>query len=273
MNNKKIDIYWVVGSDENVGKTTVASALIESLNQSGQSAIGFKPFSAGKFVDLIDTINSPDAISTGSIFGLDGVSLSAASPLMNYEDIELIQPILFVCYPNYAQPLIIRGGSQLCGKVEYWRGRILEGILGNNSNYFHESVREKFERFSRVELTTLGFLDAPKLDNSHIDRCLGTLTNRKLPEALVIEGAGKWLPMWKTPYVVNHILLVHLNKIHFFKGINMTVSTHLDRLVPLQNLLNQINRYPSKATELSFAASAFRKDVAISAVKSLLASR
>lgn len=263
------DVYWVVGSDENVGKTTVASALIEHLNQNN-AAIGFKPFSAGKFVDIIDAISSQEATEMGSIYGLDGVALRAASPLINNNDIELTQPIMFICYPNYANPLLVRAGSHISGKVEYWRGPGSAEILKSNSGYFDPQMNEKFERFADAPLTQFGFQYAPNLDNGHIDQCLNKLIREKAPKTIVIEGAGKWLPAWKTKYLVNHILYIHMNKIYFFKNINTPVSVNGGKLAPVTELLTYLKNRISISVNLPFAPSQHRKDVASSAITSIL---
>ncbi|MTW23010.1 hypothetical protein [Allochromatium palmeri] len=45
-------LFWVIGTATNVGKTTVATALIRHLNASGLPALGFKPYVGGRLRDL-----------------------------------------------------------------------------------------------------------------------------------------------------------------------------------------------------------------------------
>lgn len=48
---RDVEIFWVVGSDTSVGKTTLATALIRVLNRLGKTTVGFKPHAGINFVE------------------------------------------------------------------------------------------------------------------------------------------------------------------------------------------------------------------------------
>lgn len=122
------EIYWVVGEGSDVGKTTIAAALIAFLNAEGERAIGFKPFAASLLHENIDFMfeNYPGVPS--KLFGRDAWHLAKASPLTDGDWIDLVVPTQLLCYPNWRSAILMRSGSASLNNVEYFcseRGRAL----------------------------------------------------------------------------------------------------------------------------------------------------
>ena len=85
-------VYWVVGNGTDVGKTTVATALIKVLSARGQRTIGFKPYAASLLHTIIDFMIEKYPKVPCKLFGNDAWELTAASPLTGLEIIDPDQP-------------------------------------------------------------------------------------------------------------------------------------------------------------------------------------
>lgn len=257
----KTATYWVVGSGENVGKTTVASALLRSLNKAGQPSLGFKPYSAAKFIELIDTLSLPEFSKDGWLCGADGLSLCDASPLLERREAELLQPILFICYPGYLDPLIIRTGSRLSGNVYYWRGRQAGLVLDRPDLYEHLSNLD-VSAWRRYPITNAQFHKAPQLGVDHVEKCFQQIIQMKSPQSIVLEGAGPFLPLWRTDQSVDHLIYINKNTVHFFKDLNLSISASTTILKTVKDIRETVNNHKRLSITLPFCETLKRAYVA-----------
>lgn len=213
------EIFWVIGPDTHVGKTTIAAALIRSLNRQGCPAVGFKPFGGFLLQEAVEFGAGQVTRSGCEICGGDAEHLTSASPLTPPSMMDVVGPLYMLSYPVYGRPVLMRIGSRTLGNVRY---------------LYHDHARTLLERSDVVELlrgvgvplaameaTTFGFLDAPTLARgahaAAYDRLLAVG-----PRAVVVEGASNYLPIWKAG-VVNHVLLVTGEAVTCYARINLEV--------------------------------------------------
>ena len=87
------EIYWVVGDQTDIGKTTIAAALIRVLNQNQIPALGFKPYGGSNLRDVVDFMLAQFPKSNCAAYGPDALKLTRASPLTSDEHIDLVCPV------------------------------------------------------------------------------------------------------------------------------------------------------------------------------------
>jgi len=229
------EIFWVIGSDTHVGKTTIAAALIRSLNREGCPAVGFKPFGGFLLQEAMEFGAEQIGRSGCEVCGSDAERLAMASPLTPPSMLDVVGPMYMLSYPVYSRPVLMRSGSRSFGNVRY---------------LYHENTRSLFERSDVVELlervqvplaameaTTFSFLDAPALfPEAHAAAYAALLALG--PRAVVVEGASNYLPIW-TAMVVNHVFLVTGEAVTCFPGINLE-PPFSSRLKTAQNILHHL---------------------------------
>lgn len=237
------EIFWVIGSDTHVGKTTIAAALIRSLNREGCPAVGFKPFGGFLLQEAMEFGAGQISRSGCEVCGSDAERLTMASPLTPPSMLDVVGPMYMLSYPVYGRPLLMRSGSRSLGNVRY---------------LYHDNARTLLERSDVVELlqqvqvplaameaSTFAFLDAPALSPAaHAAAYAGLLALG--PRAVVVEGASNYLPIW-TAMAVNHVFLVTGEAVTCFPGINLE-PPFSSRLRITQNILHHLKTAPRSVT-------------------------
>lgn len=233
------EIYWVIGTDTHVGKTTTAAALIRCLNRDGCPTVGFKPFGGFLLQEAMEFGVGQIERSGCELCGGDADRLTVASPLTSPAMMDMVGPLYMVSYPVYGRPVLVRSGSRSLGNVRY---------------LYHNNARPLLERSDVVELlqrvgvplrtmepATFSFLDAPELHpEAHRAAYAGLLA--LAPRAVVVEGASSYLPIW-TGMVVNHILLVTGEAVTCFPGINLQ-TPFSRRLMMTPSIFNHLKAAP-----------------------------
>lgn len=218
------DIYWVVGTATNVGKTTIAAAAIRALNRMGQPALGFKPVAGVRLKDSIDLMvdNYPGARCM--LFGSDAMQLARASPLTSDELLDVVVPWQLVYRVNNLDTVLLRIGSSILGNAEYFKTAQTDAL----------ARRPDFQRLAK--LASLPLDRAQLFDEKTSPRNL--LSPEKCgqafdylmtlgPAAVVCEGAGPYLPVWQGHPRANHIFLVTEDVVHFYPQVQLDVDIDL----------------------------------------------
>lgn len=215
------DVFWVLSSSTDSGKTTLSAALIRHLNRIGHPTVGFKPFAGGKFRDIIDfaMVNYPQL--PNSVFGSDGLQLCRASPLTEDSDVDLVSPWQLIFYENYLDTVIIRAGSMALGNVEYFKSSLAD------------TLKERADIHRISTLLKLPFDKAATIDKDIPDRSIlaahvrqdafGELLKRQ-PDVVVVESAGAFVPYWEGSPLPDHIIFINDFSIRIYPhvtGLNM----------------------------------------------------
>ncbi|MBN9363461.1 MULTISPECIES: hypothetical protein [unclassified Devosia] len=213
------EIFWVIGPDTHVGKTTIAAALIRSLNRQGCPTVGFKPFGGFLLQEAMEFGAGQVRRSGCEVCGGDAERLASASPLTPLGMMDVVGPLYMVSYPVYGRPVLMRIGSRAFGNVRYLYHDHARGLLERSDVV--ELLREVGVPLDAMEATTFGFLDAPALSTDAHASAYGRLLALE-PRAVVVEGASNHLPIWKAG-LVNHVLLVTGEAVSCFARINLEV--------------------------------------------------
>ena len=263
------EIYWVVGPGTDVGKTTIASAAISVLCELGCKTIGFKPYSARKFVDVIDSGYPGYPRTISRVSGLDGAKLAAASNITSPEDIELISPVVYICYPEYLNTLVVRTGSQKTRNAEFFKG---DSAISLENRKDYKRILKDLEIGNWVDFqkTTLNFLDSPVIGGNKVEGCFQYLINSREVDAVVCEGAGRFLPFWNELKLVNHVFFIGNNEIYFFRNADLKLNLNANKLLPVTSLSNALRQKKSHKAFLPFSRSEKRDDVATETMRRLL---
>ena len=263
--------YWVIGTGTNVGKTTVATALISILSGSGIATVGFKPFSAAKLPDIMDVLDDPKLASDNLICSSDGLSLSASSLGVGELEAELVHPVLFVCYPYFSDTFIIRSGSRISGDVSYWRGEQSDDVFGNAA-LFATRRHLQLETWKSFPRSPYGFLDGRRLGSEKVERCYQHLINAKRPKVVVCEGAAYFLPQWRASQPVNHIFLVSSDTITFYGDLDLEVPEQPSMVKSSLYLRDVLRKCSAKSVSIPYPRSTDPKAASASVIRQLLAS-
>lgn len=211
-------IYWVVGDDTGVGKTTVAAALIRLLVSQGRRAIGFKPFAVSRLADLIDFMLEKYPGSDSKLFGADAWDLAQASPLTPPDCLELVSPVQVICHPTWDTVVLARcGAAALDNRAYVTTG--LGAILRNRADVKRITARtglpiQEAEVKDQLALGDVVRL-APEAPKLAFDRLLQIGV-----DAVVCEGAGPWLPVWQGCPAVNHALVLVRGVVGFVPNVD-----------------------------------------------------
>ena len=265
-------IYWVVGNGTDVGKTTVATALIKVLNARGQRTIGFKPYAASLLHTIIDFMVEKYPKVPCKLFGNDAWELTMASPLTGPEMIDLVAPVQLLCYPNWQSAILVRSGSFLLDNVEY--------LCSDNGAALRE--RTDFQALARVTgfplgeavvRNGLGLDETAHLSPEKPKQAFGRLLELGV-DAVVCEGAGGWLPVWQDCPVANHVLEVADGRVLFCPdldfGLPFDPTNAGQGWESLAAALNAPDR-PTVSSPLYLAEAGRRAEMAQRIVKGLLA--
>jgi hypothetical protein len=265
-----VDIHWVVGQGTNVGKTTVAAALVRALSALGQRVVAFKPYSGGKLIDVVDLMFERRDMTPARLFGGDGAKLIDASPLLSADDADLVQPISLFYYPEFEQPIFARVGARTAGGARYFKtpaGLALE-------------AREDYRRLLELigvddslsfETRDLRFAATPQLGQREVDACFRHLLGKYDATTVVCEGASAWLPYWRKGLVINHVTYVQRNELFFYERANVVLPAEPQpSLVALAPLFESLGGRPCRRVPLPFSLSRWRSEVADTAVRNML---
>lgn len=214
----KTEIYSVVGVATNVGKTTTSCALMTTLSKRGKKVLAFKPFAGGRLRDLIDFAFEEYPKNPNKVFGNDGLKLCRASNLTTDKDVDLVSPWQLIFNISSQDTLLIRIGSSELGNTKYYKSPEFEQLL----------LRKDILRLAKllklpVDEATIFDQNAASrssLDNSAQSKAFDALLNRN-PDAVVLEGAGPYLPVWKDIPIVNHLIIVDHNKITLIPNVHL----------------------------------------------------
>jgi hypothetical protein len=221
------ELYWVVGTQSNVGKSTIACALIDVLNRAGTPAIGFKPFTSAVLQDMLDARLEWVKTTECGFFGRDAERLAMASPLTSADPaiFDIVGPMSLICYPTPRKAAVARLGSAALGNVRYFRGD--KGTQLLNRPDIVEVMWRMGVPFAEAEPLSFEFQDAPRLHPDAIAQAFDFLLGLG-PRAMVCEGANSFLPLW-TDCVVNHVFAARGEQVMFLPNVNLEVELGRDR--------------------------------------------
>ena len=215
------EIFWVVGSESDVGKTTYAEALIRALSKAGHKTVGFKPYALTLFAQNIDFFLANCSRAGEKLFGGDALKLARASSLTSGDDADLVAPCNAFCYPMWSHKFLIRTGSTELENVEYFATPITEKV----------AQRQDFIEFAKhicLPMDCQPVLAPNRVANSALlspekkDSAFQMLSNRGA-EVFVMEGGGNIIPAWQGCPGVNHIFLLANGTIHLFFNLNWKI--------------------------------------------------
>jgi hypothetical protein len=216
------EIYWVVGLGQNVGKTTMAAALIRVLNRAGRPAIGFKPFAAGLLRDLVDFALEHYPTDRCAVFGQDALQLARASPLTPAGSEDLVGPAQLLCFPDWGSVLLARTGSAALGNVTFFANAGLARFLGR-PDIAQLAARMGIPAASAVRRTGIRLGEVLALAPDAQPAAWGRLAGRGA-SAMVCEGAGHYLPVWRGSPRVDHLFLLTGSAVLLYPGLRLDLS-------------------------------------------------
>jgi hypothetical protein len=245
------EIYWVIGQKKDIGKTSIASALIETLNKQGIPTVGFKPFAGMFFHEGIDFLVEENSSSNCAFFGTDSMILTQASPLTDKTFFDIVCPWQMLIAEDKA--VLIRSGSSVLNNVE-----LLVTPFGKK--YLDRPDISRIIKKSSLLLNEIKLINTPSQYNfsnfnskphEKIAKSFSFLKNTK-PQAIVCEGAARFIPVWGSYSNVNHIFLINEGVIYFYKNLNIKISHGENQVsIPMVNdllpLLNSLNPNPLKS--------------------------
>ncbi|MFZ6818930.1 hypothetical protein [Undibacterium sp. Ji22W] len=221
MENKPPEIYWVVATHTNAGKTTLAAALIRVLNALGCPTVGFKPFAGMRLRDGVDFLSSQSRELNHRMAFSDGALLSQASPLTAGEYVDVVVPRQLIFKDSVRDTFLLRTGSQTLHNVEVW------------TNEQGQALAKRADVAYLIEKMNLPFAQARILEP--IARPRSAVGREKAeqafaylktwqPQAIVCEGAGPWLPVWQDQACVNHVFMLTADSLHFYRDADLQID-------------------------------------------------
>ena len=213
------EIYWVVGTGTNVGKTTIASALIKVLNESGIPSVGFKPFGALRVKESIEFMLEFYPGSNCLLFGSDAQKLTRASPLTDEKTwADVVAPYYSLFNTRAADPILMRTGSYCLQNVEYFTA-VRNANLLRRADY-----RRLFEKcglpYEQAKTFDPRVEDADEFSRGKVIRAFDRLLTLN-PKAIVCEGASAYLPFWRDGPLPNHVFVVTHDLVHFYRDMKI----------------------------------------------------
>lgn len=213
-------IYWVVGNGTDVGKTTVASALIKALNEAGDRAIGFKPYAVSLLHHSVDFMIEKYPRSQAKLFGNDAWELTVASPLTDADMIDLVVPTQLLCYPSWQSTVLMRTGSASLDNAEYFCSE--RGAELQDRSDIKDIVAKTGLPFGAANLRQdIGIKGAACVSPEKQEQAFGRLLEIGV-DAVVCEGAGRWLPVWQNCPAVNHVIYLASGMVRFFPSVDLS---------------------------------------------------
>jgi hypothetical protein len=211
-------IIWVFASGTNVGKTTVAAALIRALNRRGVPTVGFKPYGGSLLMSVIDLMLETIPNSKCAYFGNDAWELSTASPLTGSQLVDTVAPVQFLFHPGYHSTLLARTGSVATGDVEYFRSAYAVSIQ-NRPDIVELAQKTGLPFADATVQEPLAFLTAPSLAPAKQQRAFEHLLGLGA-RTVVCEGAGPFLPGWLDCPGPHHAVFLDQGMVHLFPNLD-----------------------------------------------------
>ncbi|NVJ59570.1 MAG: dethiobiotin synthase [Gammaproteobacteria bacterium] len=174
------DVYFVTGTDTDVGKTYVCNVLMQTLQQRGQSVVGLKPVAAGAVLNKNQWQND-DALKL-----MDASSISL--------DYEQINPF---CFPQAIAPHIAAELNHTQVTLEQVRQHLIKVVndYSKVDTFFVEGAGGWLVPLNKEE----SFSDIPKAVNSKVILVVGMklgCINHALLTAQSIINQGAELVGW-----------------------------------------------------------------------------
>jgi hypothetical protein len=216
------EIYWVIGSGTDCGKTTLSTALIRHLNGAGRRTVGFKPYASFMLQNLLDLLDEVYPAVPSGLFGNDAWKLTQASPLTGPELVNVVAPVQILCYPNFSVPVLLHYGSELLGDLEILRtpqGKVVS--QRPDLRPLIEASGLAFDKAQPSRRISLGraILRAPEAQQHAFEHLLSLGA-----EVVVCEGAGEWQPFWPGCRKVDHLLVTTGADCIFFPSLNLEIE-------------------------------------------------
>jgi hypothetical protein len=264
------EFYWVIGQGTDVGKTTLATALLRILNRRHYPALGFKPYSATLLTSVIDAMCDPDATDKGKLFGSDAVDLATHSPLTGIADVECIVPVQYICYPNFHSAIVARIGSDIIGDRLCLRSDHQRAFL-DRSDIVAIFDRNDAPTRDMVSADHLRLSTCPARSQDHVARSYRNLASRDGVTAIICEGVGQFLPLWRGMPVIDHLFYVEMSSVRFFPNIRLDLKVEQHDTLYSCKLIDHVLRGDGGLFELlPMVDTAQRERVAEEVVDNLL---
>jgi hypothetical protein len=222
------ELYWVIGSLTNVGKTTIAAALLRILNRRQCPALAFKPYSATLLTTRIDAMCDPDPRTRGYLFGNDAEDLANSSPLTGISDVECIVPVQYICHPHYNNAIVARIGSRIINNRKFFKNDHQREMLSRSDLVsifdLNDTPIRDMAASDQIKISTF-----PTNNQEVVESSYRSLASRDRVAAIVCEGVGQFLPLWRGGPTVDHIFHVGINRVRFFPHIrlNLAIERHV----------------------------------------------
>ena len=227
----------MVGNRSNVGKTTIASALIRQLNAAGKRTVGFKPYAGSQLRDLIDFMVEKYPTSRCKLFGKDAWKLTAASPLTEMDMIDLVTPSQVLSYPVWHTAVLMRTGSAALGNVEHFTNS--QGAsLRDRPDLRHIQARTGLPLGEATVREKIGFDVATRESPEKQRDAFNALLDLGV-DAVVCEGMANWLPVWQDCPPVNHVILLADGKVTLLPDVDLSFSFDPDKVLRLVDELTE----------------------------------
>lgn len=220
MQQRQMEIYWVVATHTNAGKTTLASELIRTLNASGVTAVGFKPFAGMRLRDGVDNLCSQAIELNRRMVFSDGAHLCQASPLTGIAHLDIVVPRQLIFKDNVRDTFLLRVGSQALNNVEVWTSQKGKGLARRpDIKYLIEKTGLPFDQ---AQLLDEEILPRHQIGQASTQQAFDYLRAMQ-PQAIVCEGAGPWLPMWQQQSLVNHVFFLTADCVYFYRDLDLSI--------------------------------------------------
>lgn len=263
------EMWWVIGTGTDAGKTTVAAALVDILSEQGSTA-GFKPRANSRFHKYVEEFLTHPADTTKMVCG-DARSLITFSNVCSPDDIEVVVPFQMLSSDNWQTTYLTRLGSDAIGSRELYYGTsdsdevFFPPIYGTMASPF------AFLPSDQPPIRKFNWREVGALSNECIHRSYQHLMKRE-PSFLVCEGAGGYLPIWSQQPVVDHIVLVGDFKVTLFPNCQLQMRYDGSQLPTFQAIAPKLNeiKAKSKTIRLPFAHPDDQHEAAKQTLQSLM---
>lgn len=264
-------VYWVVGDGSDVGKTTIASAAIAVLNQSGTRTVGFKPYAAGRLHEFLDFMLEKYPGTPSKLFGSDGWNLTTASPVTGPDCLDLVVPVQLICYPGWSSSLLVRTGSTRLNNIDYFTGPKGHALLDRPD--FQQLVEKTgFPLADATVAKKLDFETVASMAPEKQELAFETLAGMGV-DAIVCEGASHWMPTWSGFPAINHLFYISDGNVALFPNLDLEITPpRKSKLLPIHRLTRVLTGQNRKSvsTPLPLAETGRRKEVAQDVVWKLM---
>lgn len=245
----KPELFWVVGDGTDVGKTTVAAALVRLLNKRGRRTIAFKPYALTRFSSAVDFLIRECPPEKARLFGSDSLELAMSSPHTTAEMADLIAPCNAFSFPTWSFKFLIRVGSARTGNLRYFTSARARELLHRSD--FQALMKRIHLPLDKAEIIAERDMAlAPSLFSKAKSVAFDQLRQMQ-PDAIVFEGAGELLPIWRGGPTVNHVITLSGGQISFCLNLDTNFQPKNQRRVPLALLAPHIDASGASVTSVN----------------------